>query len=170
MSASLSYGGNTATSPATGARTTIVPAAVNFNADWRVVSESSNEVILTHITSTPQASPLQLRIAYSEIADVFKGTKIEKTGTVENPNPTARGVSVLVQLTGGMIGAALGQTQYFPFSCHLVLKLPVAPDVDADCIESILNLLLGTLYDTKATVPDSRLLSMLRGATTPTDL
>lgn len=154
----------TDTVPVTGIRA-ISPHPINFGADWRVVSESASEVILTNI-GNPLDSPEQIRIAWSEIPDVFKGTKYVAPTAVKT-----KGTSVLIQLTGGLKSSDDPVQTIFPYSAHLVLKVPNGPsDMDAAGINNILSHLLGTLYDTKATEPDSRIESILHGALTPPEI
>lgn len=167
MSLTIGYT-NTATNPATGERDFDI-APINFGSDFRVLREGSNEVVLTNINA-PMTEPETIRFAFSEIADVFKGTPIEKPTDVNNgvyAGGLSRGCSLLVQMNG--VGTDENGAR-FPYSAHLVLKVPYAPDTDADNIEFMLKRLIGSLYETGATTPDSRLASLLRGALTPTEL
>jgi len=156
---------NTATSPATTGRG-LDPDPINFGVDWRVTSESAGEVVLTNINA-PLNEPEQIRIAWSEIADVFKGTKV---GPGDLSADSRSGTSVLVQLTG--VGRSQNDSDepLYPYSCHLVLKLPNAPAPTVENVLFMIERLLGTLYDTGEVDPDSRIASLLRGAITPVEL
>lgn len=158
---------NTATSPATGTRT-INPPPINFGSDFRVASESANEVILSNIL-TPINAPETIRIAISEVNDVFKGTRVTKLDSNEGQTPNARGVSLLVQLNGtGEDSNATGV--YYPWSANIVLKVPVGPAPGESDVIAMLTRLLGTLYDTSATSMNTRIASMVRGALAPKEL
>jgi len=155
---------NTATSPATDPRS-FEPDPLNFGADWRVVAESAGEVVLANINA-PISEPEQIRVAFSDITDVFKGTKV---GPGELPADSRAGTSLLIQLTGTGRANDANDTLY-PYSAHLVMKLPNAPSPTVANIEFILNRLLGALYDTGEADPDSRLSALIRGAITPVEL
>lgn len=157
---------NTATSPETGARMDVLPAPINWNADWRVVETKPGEVIMTNI-GAPMDQPEKIRVAFSEIADVYKGT-----GIIPNPNTitySKKGISLLVQYT--CVGTDSDNPDgVFPVSAHLVLKLPAGVEADGATIGQIIGRVLGSLYETKATLMDTRTSSLLRGALVPTDL
>jgi hypothetical protein len=154
---------DTATSPATGTRT-INPAPINFGADFRVTAEGANEVVLTNI-STDMSRPETIRIAFTDVADIFKGSKIDPSPSVLAASK--RGVSILTQLNG--VGQD-GMGTPYPFSANLVLKLPVIPNPDIANVTLILQRLLGTLYGTKDTTINARVAGLLRGALTPVEL
>lgn len=154
---------NTATSPVTGARS-LVPEPINFGADFRVVKESANEVVLANLVA-PLGQPEKIRIAWTEVPDVFKGSDLDPPSTSTN-GALKKGCSILVQMTGvGSDGSAL-----YPYSAHLVLKVPYGPSTSAANIITMVQRLLGTLYATQATTPNTRLESLMRGAITPTEL
>lgn len=153
----------TATSPATGTRT-LNPAPINFAGDWRKVSEKPGEVILTNI-GTDLGMPLRLRIAYSEVADVFNGTGVVPT---INPEIDRRGINLLVQMTGAGDDSDVGE--HFPWGVHLVIKVPVASVLSESCFEDVLEHLLGALYETKATTLTSRWAALVRGSIAPPDV
>jgi len=161
---------NTATSPATDTRDTIIPEPLNFAADYRVLKEAGGEVVLTNI-NCPLTNPETIRIAFSEIADVFKGAAIEPSGdTMSSMGSQAwrKGASILVQMNG--VGVASADSALFPYSAHLVLKIPYGADPEADDVVAIVNRLLGSLYDTGSDDPTARLDALLRGVLTPADL
>jgi hypothetical protein len=156
----------TPTDPATGTRT-INPVPVNFAADYRVVSEKPGEVVLTNI-SAPLGSPQSVRISFSEIADVFKGTPVEVPAEADSLNARQKaGMSLLVQVTGCAVS---GEVQQFPYSAHLVLKLPYGPEPGYADVIDLVELLLGTLYETGLTTAETRLDSLMHGSLTPPDL
>lgn len=171
MTTFLKTAAATATSPVTGARA-LVPEPLNFNADWRITSETANEVVLTNI-NVPVNCPEIIRVAFTEIADVFKGTKINpQDGLMTAGSLDRRGASILVQLSGGLwADEQVGENAVlYPYSAHLVVKVPVGIPINGATVWSILQKMFGALYETKATLPDTRVASLLRGALTPIDL
>lgn len=61
---------------------------VNFGADYRVKSnKSGQEVVLTNVQAQPDRPEL-VRIAYSELANIYSGTSVEQSMFA----PTKRGV------------------------------------------------------------------------------
>lgn len=164
MSLTLSYA-NTPTTPVT--EREFAPDPLNFGADYRVLREGANEVVLTNI-SAPLNDPETIRVAFTEIADVFKGTSVEPTSSAIPDNVAMkRGCSLLVQMNG--VGADTNGAR-FPYSAHLVLKVPYGPDPEAADIEKILQRLIGTLYSTGDEEMTSRVDSLLRGALAPSEL
>jgi len=163
MSTTIALEAPTATSPATN-RTAITPDAINWGADYRVVTEKPGEVVLTNI-KTPIDNPEVIRVAWSEIADVFKGTKV----TAE-PGQMTKGLSLLAQVNCvGINSETFGDTLY-PLSAHLVLKVPYGMYVDSSDLMSVVTRLLGALYETKDAAPTDRVDALLRGVLTPKDL
>lgn len=157
---------DTATSPVTGARS-FVPVPTNYAADWRVVSEGPNEVVLSNLLS-PLEAPEKLRVSFSEITDIFKGSSIAPAeASLTTNGRTKKGTSILVQLTGG--GTDATGIQY-PWSCHLVLKIPYGPSPTYANIVTMIQRMLGHLYGTKDTTIQTRMESMLRGSITPAEL
>lgn len=70
-------------------------AILNFGKDFRVKSNNAGkEVVLTNITS-PVDRPEKIRIAYTDVANVYSGTGVEASVLA----PTKRGVSILAQVT-----------------------------------------------------------------------
>lgn len=157
---------DTATSPVTGARS-LAPVPTNYGADWRVISEGPNEVVLSNLLS-PLEAPEKCRISFSEVADIFKGSSITPADASLVANGrTKKGCSILVQVTGG--GTDATSIQY-PWSAHMVLKVPYGPSPTYANIVTMLQRLLGHLYGTKDTTIQTRMESMLRGSITPAEL
>lgn len=165
MPVTLGIPSPTATSPAT-TRTAIAPQVTNYGADFRVVSEKPGEVILSNINAD-RATPEVIRIAWSEVADVFKGSKV---------TPTARaiksGTSVLVQLNAVMqyIDDAGINIDNYPIGAHLVLKVPSGVAVNYEFIIVMIQTLLGSLHETGDATPHDRVEALLRGILKPKDL
>lgn len=156
---------NTPTSPVTEERV-VNPAPVNYNADWRISDQKPNEVTLVNLNSALDA-PMKVRVAWSQVPDVFKNSGVEPSSTWSG-DTKRQGVSVLIQLTGASLnGEGLGP---FPWSAHLVMRLPVGGGVDHEDILQIVTLLLGHLFDTGASDLASRTEALLRGAIAPVDL
>lgn len=165
MSITVGYT-NAITSPATGPRS-LAPEPLNFADDFRVIAELPNEVVLANINA-PVTQPEQIRFAFSEVNDIFKGTKIDASGSGLTVTGNLRkGCSVLVQSSGVGLDA---ESNPFPYSAHLVLKVPYGPEPTGANIIDILERLLGALYETKATSAEGRINALIRGALTPKDL
>lgn len=154
----------TATDPAT-VRASIVPAPLNFAADWRIAAEKPGEVTLTNI-KIDRATPETIRIAAAEIANVFKGTPLTPL-----PAQAVKGSSILLQLNAvGASTADSGDIFYYPFSAHLVLKVPHGMSVTSEDIDMMLVHLLGAMSETGEAANDNRVDGLLRGVVKPIDL
>jgi hypothetical protein len=136
--------------------------SLNFTSDFRVKSEKpGEEVVLTNITS-PADRPEKLRIAYSDVANVYNGTGIEPSVTA----PTKRGVSVLCQLTEVISVTDDTAPEYridLPVSYHLVIKVPASEQITSADIQTGLGRLLSGLFDTGKN-DLTRLNAILRGS------
>jgi len=146
---------------------TFARAILNFNKDFRVKSNNGKEIVLTNITS-PIDRPENIRIAYSDIANIYSGTGIEPSVT----SPTKRGVSILVQWTGSIAVQDTTDAEYLivlPLSTHLVFKLPASEYITSLQVMESLGRLLSSLFDTGST-SESRLEAILRGSLVPTEL
>jgi len=154
---------DTTTSPATGVRS-FGPVPINYAADWRIVSEKPNEIVMTNITS-PLDNPEKIRIAYSEVNDIFKGSDLALDPSAAVNSQAKKGASILIQLTTGAVDSVTGLT--FPFSAHIVLKMPLGAAPGNTEFGTVMNRLLGHFYDTQATSSASRLAALLRGSLEP---
>lgn len=143
-------------------------AAINFAADMRVKSnQPGKEVVLTNITS-PIDRPEKIRIAYSDVANVFSGSGVEATVFT----PTKRGVSILAQVTDVISITDSADPDYridLPVSFHLVVKVPANENISADDVETGIGRLLSSLFDTGVS-STSRLEAILRGSLVPSDV
>lgn len=141
---------------------------VNFEKDFKVKMEiAGKEVVLTNITS-PVDRPEKVRIAYSEVANVYAGTGIE-TGLCA---PTKKGVSILAQVTETLSVSDSSDPTYridLPVSYHLVIKVPVSEHITSSTIITGIGRLLSALFDTGSTGA-SRLDGLLRGSLVPSDV
>lgn len=154
---------NTATDPATGTRT-LNPQPINFGADWRVVTDKPGEIVLSNITA-PVAQPETLRIAFSEVADVFKNAAIDASGVdYGDAPPIRRGLSILVQLNTVVTD---GNSSPYPASANFTFKLPVGADPLGSEVETLLERLLGALYETGETSVNNRVSALIHGAVGP---
>jgi hypothetical protein len=140
---------------------------VNIAQDFRVKSNTAKEVILTNITS-PIDKPENIRLAYSDVANVYSGTNIEPTVFA----PSKRGTSVLVQVTDVLSITDSTDADYkidLPLSFHLVVKVPNSEYITADVVKTGVGRLLSGLFDTGST-SNSRLEAILRGSLVPSEL
>lgn len=139
-------------------------AVVNFSADFRSRVDEPGEEIYTNITA-PQGRPEKFRWAYTDIADVYKGTDIEPALRTQ----TRRGVQVLVQLTDTWTVTDTEDPTFnvaLPLSAHLVLKVPNTDYLTADQIEDLVGRLISGLFDSGSESTD-RLTALLRGSLKP---
>lgn len=149
--------------------TSLVTAAVglDFATDFRVKEETPKEVKLVNITS-PLDRPEVLRFAYSEVADVYKNTSIDKTVYA----PTTKGVQILAQVMDTFSLTDDTDASYrvdLPVSAHLVIKVPANENISIADIQGIVNRLNGCLFEGKTTAT-ARLDAILRGSLTPSAL
>lgn len=155
--------------PVEGVPTLTFPRAVlNFKDDYRVKSEQAGkEIVLTNITS-PIDRPEKIRVAYSEVANIYSGTGVEASVLA----PSKRGVSVLVQETNVLSVTDDTDPDYridLPVSYHLVIKVPASQYITAADITAGLGRLLSGLFDT-GVATTTRLEAILRGSLEPSDL
>jgi len=155
--------------PIDGVTTLTFPRAIlNFSKDFRVKSDQAGkEVVLTNITS-PIDRPERIRIAYTDIANVYSGTGIETSLLA----PTKRGVSLLVQVTDVISVTDTTAPDYridLPVSYHLVIKVPASEHITAADVQAGLGRLLSGLFDSGVSTT-SRLESILRGSLVPSEL
>jgi hypothetical protein len=118
--------------------------------------------------NAPLDNPEKVRIAYSEVADIFKGSDLVLDPSNSANSQLKKGCSILVQLTTGAVDSVTGDT--FPFSVHVVLKMPFGCAPGNAEFGVVMNRLLGHFYDTLATSSASRLASLLRGSLQPVGL
>lgn len=140
---------------------------VNFGADFKVKSNVPGEVVLTNLTS-PVSYPEKLRIAQSEIADVYAGTGVNASLYA----PTRRGVSCVCQLTDVWKVVDSVDPTYevaLPISAHIVLKVPNNELITLPMIEATIGRLISGLYETGSD-ETTRLAAILRGSLVPSDL
>lgn len=141
---------------------------LNFKADFRKKEETpGKEIVLTNITS-PTDRPEKIRIAYSEVANIYSGSGIDASLHA----PTKKGVSVLCQLTEVISVTSDTDADYhidLPVSAHLVIKVPQSQYISGADVQTLVGRLLSALYDTGVTTT-TRLEALLRGSLTPSDL
>lgn len=143
-------------------------AILNFGKDFRVrSSDAGKELVLTNLTS-PVDRPEKLRVAFSEINNIYTGTGIDPSVS----SPTKRGVSLLVQLTNVMSITDSTDPDYridLPLSAHMVIKVPSSEHITGGVVEDLVGRLLSGLYES-GSVSTTRLESILRGSLAPADL
>lgn len=154
--------------PVSGVTSLTFPRAIlNFGADFRVKSNQPGEAVLANITS-PVDRPETLRIAYSNIANVYAGTSIEPSLIA----PTKRGVSVLAQVTDIISVTDDADPDYridLPVSYHVVIKIPANENLTPALIQEGLGRMVSALFDTGSTSL-TRIQALIRGSLVPTDI
>jgi len=135
---------------------------LNFKTDFKVkANKDGKEVVLTNITS-PIDRPENVRLAYTDIANVYSGTGIEPSLAA----PTKRGISVLAQLTETLSVTDTTDADFridLPISAHLVIKVPASEYITAAQVQTAVGRLLSSLFDT-GSISNSRLEAILRGS------
>lgn len=142
-------------------------AVLNFKADFRVKGNQPNEVVLANITS-PVDRTEQIRVAFSNITNVYSGTSIEPSLAA----PTKRGVSVLCQVTDIISVTDDTDPDYridLPVSYHLVIKIPANENLTTTLIQEGLGRMISGVFDTGSTAL-TRLEALIRGSLVPSDL
>lgn len=141
---------------------------VNFGKDFRVKSnKNGQEVVMTNLTAQPDRPEL-IRIAYSELANIYSGTGVE----LPNYAPTKRGLSILAQCTEILSVTDDTDPSFridLPLSAHIVIRTPLSEYVTPAHYETLVGRLLSSLYDTGST-GTTRLAAILRGALVPFDV
>lgn len=154
--------------PVEGVSSLTFPRAVlNYKADFRVKGNQPNEVVLSNITS-PVDRPEQIRVAFSNIANVYSGTTIEPSLAA----PTKRGISVLCQVTDVMSVTDDTDPDYridLPVSYHVVIKIPANENLTTALIQEGLGRMISGLFET-GSITLTRLEALIRGSLVPTDL
>lgn len=154
--------------PVEGVTSLTFPRAVlNYKADFRIKSNTANELILTNITS-PVDRPEQIRVGYSNVANIYTGTQIEASLAA----PTKRGISVLCQITDVLSVTDATDPDYridLPVSYHIVIKVPVNENMTTTLIQEGLGRAVSGLFET-GSVTLTRLEALIRGSLCPTDL
>lgn len=141
---------------------------LNFEEDFRIKTVmNGKEVVVTNITS-PSDRPENLRMSYSEVANVYTGTGVEPSVFAS----TRKGVSILVQVTEIWSVTDDADADYridLPVSAHLVLKIPYSEYVTGARLQTLVGRLVSGLFDTGVTTT-TRLEAILRGSLTPSGL
>lgn len=139
---------------------------VNRGADFAVTKSASGESIITNVTASND-TPEKFRTAYSEVADIYKGSGIEAA----NKAPSSKGFSIVSQITniGRVTESVTGETYDLPISAHLVIKAPNDALVTAAVILNVLERLMSNLYGDNVLTTD-RLAAIMKGAVQPPEL
>lgn len=141
---------------------------LNFGADFRIKSSNpGKEVVMTNITC-PTDRPEKMRVAYSEITNIYSGTDVEPSLAA----PSKKGVSVLVQDTEVISVSDTTDPSFridLPVSYHMVIKVPSSEYITSDVIQAGVGRLISALFDTGST-SGTRIDSLLRGSLAPADL
>lgn len=141
---------------------------LNFGADFRIKSSNpGKEVVMTNITC-PTDRPEKIRVAYSEITNIYSGTDVEPSLAA----PSKKGVSVLVQDTEVISVSDTTDPSFridLPVSYHMVIKVPSSEYITSDVVQVGVGRLISALFDTGST-SGTRIDSLLRGSLAPADL
>lgn len=163
MAKNLSYGYTD--TPIPGVDTLSLPRpVVNYSADYRVREDEPDSVILTNLTAS-QGKPERYKWAYSEVADVYKGTDIEPALRTQ----TKRGVQLLCQVQETWNVTDTEDATYnvaLPVSAHIVLKIPNSDVITPENVQALIGRVISGLYAEGSESTD-RLAALLRGSLNP---
>lgn len=138
---------------------------LNYDSDFRLkTSHNANEVIMVN-TTTGLAEDEQIRVAFSEIADIYKNAGI----SCDNVGSSKTGYSLLVQLTKAVPVKDSTDATYsntVPLSAHMVIKVPKSEAITNDTIKLMVTRLVAALYEGGTL----KALGMLKGAISPKGL
>lgn len=154
--------------PISGVTTQTFPRGnVNFGADFSIKSCKGNDELILINKTSPIGDSEKFRIAYAEVANVYKGTGVEAPAGQFGK----KGVNVLVQLTNTLTvsdtdkGAAIK----LPISAHLVIKVPASEYTTSAIVVNHIGRLLSGLFET-GSATNGRLDALLRGSLEPKDM
>lgn len=164
---SYTISNKTTDTPVTGVTSMSLPVKVtNFNADYRVSSRNSNELILKNVNS-PISFPRSVRIGVKNVGNIFTNSPVLKTPDC----PTTTGTQLLIGLNDTVVieDAAVAKSYALPIRSHLVITVPNDPLVAADVVFSHIQRLLANLFE-QGTVDSTRINALLHGILTPSVL
>lgn len=105
--------------------------------DFAWVKDEPGEAIERYVAGSLE-QPCKIRYAYSEIADIFKGTGVDPVD-----GQRIDGISILVQLTEVWTDT---EGLYLPVSAHFVVRFPVNSEITDDVVGAFITRMLGGLY------------------------
>lgn len=148
----------------TGVASMSMPVKVtNFNADYRVVSRTSSEVILQNMQS-PVTSPRSYRFGVKNVANIFGNSPVVKTPDC----PSAIGTQILIGIndTISIEDSVSGKAYQLPIRSHLVITLPNDPLVTKSVVYEHVQRLVAGLFE-QGVVSDERINALMHGILTP---
>lgn len=165
MSKTLSFG-YTDTAFGVPATLNFVRANTNYGSDFSPVKQTPGETIITNITA-PTDRPEKIRIAYSEVKDVYAGSNIDAAYMA----PSRKGFSLVSQITEvARVTESVDASFYdLPISAHIVIKAPANELITASVLETVLKRLLSSLYNDNVTTI-ARFNELIRGVVTPPEV
>lgn len=138
---------------------------LNYDADFRLKAVSTaNEVVMVN-TTTSLDEDEQIRMAVSDISDIYKNAGISCDSIISNK----QGYSLLVQLTKTVKivdSTDATYTAHVPISAHMVIKIPKHEAITNAVIMDTVKRLVSSLYE-DGTV---KALALLKGAVSPKGL
>lgn len=138
---------------------------LNYDADFRLKAVSTaNEVVMVN-TTTSLDEDEQIRMAVSDISDIYKNAGISCDSVISNK----QGYSLLVQLTKTVKivdSTDATYTAHVPISAHMVIKIPKHEAITNEVIMDTVKRLVSSLYE-GGTV---KALALLKGAVSPKGL
>lgn len=144
MAKVLAYGPNGTAVTGLEAGLTIVPAALNFDADFSVIEQDAGKVIYTDVTA-PIDQPSTLRIAQTARPNVYAGTSIESSAML----PSRKGMDIVVEIKEQWVETDTVDATYYrvlPVRAALTFNVPVAAQVTPDALEHLVKRVVAALY------------------------
>lgn len=148
----------------TGVASMSMPVKVtNFDADYRVASRSSSEVILQNMQS-PTTAPRSYRFGVKNVANIFGNSPVVKTPEC----PSSVGTQVLIGINDTITieESVSGKAYQLPIRSHLVITLPNDPLVTKTVVYEHVQRLVAGLFE-QGVVDDARLNALMHGILTP---
>jgi hypothetical protein len=143
-------------------------AILNFKEDWRVKSNNNGkEIILTNLKA-PVDRPETIRIARSEVTNVFSGSPVEPTIYTSSK----KGASLLIQHISVPTATDSTDSSFRvdePIKIHVVAQARNSEFITAQVLIDHLGRLISALYDSGVD-NTSRLDALLRGSLVPSEL
>lgn len=139
---------------------------INFKADYRILSASPTELILTNVTG-PADRPERLRYAITNIANVYAGSTIDP----QYQSPSKQGISLVAQHNATLMVSdpTIGFCQYLPYQAHTVLRIPLSAYITPLLTASLLARQASMFFET-GLVDSGRINALTRGILRPADM
>lgn len=141
----------------------IQPATINYSADFAKKTADASSVVIANLTS-PLDRIETIRYAAQRVSNIYSGANIEPGYY----SPVKSGMSILIQDNTVLTDEVDGVRVDYPFSAHIVMRVPLSAVVTESVLNAVINRLIGACYEQSGTTPAPRLNKLIRGAVLPT--